>query len=119
MSIDHQVLLLFLFGCATTRIAPAPALFEFHDNFWLNLHHFARAVGRGMPTNGALDPAEREAWDASIAFYRDSYSKRDLLEKDMVGHKNALRPFAGRDSLRGAPLGAALRTTPHRLTPRL
>src|SRR5687767_11544593 len=76
------LVLLLLFATACSSSAPAPpatqSLFDFQSNFWVNLHHFARAAGRGLPTPADLTPAERAAWDAGVAFYRDHYSNRSL-----------------------------------------
>ncbi len=82
---------------------PAPALFTFHSNFWVNLHHFARAAGRGLPVDAALTPGERSTWDAGVTFYRQHYSERDLLfDQEMVTIKNALRAAEGRAALSAA-----------------
>jgi hypothetical protein len=59
-------LVALILACTTARVAERP-LFEFHDNFWLNLHHYVRAVGRGMPAPGELTPEERAAWDDRLA----------------------------------------------------
>lgn len=110
-------LLLLLTGCAATRPS-APQLFEFHDNFWMNLHHFVRAVGRGMPAPGELAAGDRKTWDDGVAFYRAHYVERDLLFDDgMVAIKNELRRFDGKDSLEGAKIDADLRATLERIAP--
>jgi hypothetical protein len=108
--------IVILTACAT---APAPShpLFEFHDNFWLNLHHFARAV-RGMDAPGDLQPDERAVWDAAIAFYAAGYSKRDLLFDDgMVAIKNELRHCDGKDTLDCAAIDPQLKATLLRIAP--
>ncbi|HJQ36960.1 MAG TPA: hypothetical protein VKB93_07465 [Thermoanaerobaculia bacterium] len=79
---------LLLLGCATAR---TPPLFTFQSNFWLNLHHFARVVARGMPAEGALTAEERELWNRAVAKYQ-RYVNRDLLFDDgMVAIKETLR----------------------------
>src|SRR6187549_1077497 len=81
---------------ATPRRAPEPPLFTFQSNFWVNLHHFARAVARGMPAPGELSATERSTWDAGVAFYRERYVDRDLVfDNGMVEINNALRVVAG------------------------
>jgi hypothetical protein len=108
--------------------APAPAspppqprqqrLFEFHSHFWVNLHHFARAVARGMPARAELTAAEGGSWDAGVALYRERYADRDLLFDDgMVEIKEALRQVEGESSLGAAPLDPELKLTLERLAP--
>lgn len=94
-------LLALAFLAASPSPAPAPPLFTFHCNEWVNLHHFLRAAGRGMPLDlGALTPDERATWDRAVALYGGSYSQRDVLFDDgMVAIKNALRGFAGAATL--------------------
>jgi hypothetical protein len=59
-------------------------LFSFHSNPWLNLHHFVRAVARGVSASADLSPAERMVWDAAVTFYKP-YGQRDVLfDDDMV-----------------------------------
>ena len=114
------MLLLAAVACASVPAPRAPArpLFEFHSNFWLNLHHFARAAGRGLPTPGDLSAAERGTWDEGVAFYRDRYSQRDLLFDDgMVEIKRVLRGVEGTASLGAAPLDPELKSTLERLAP--
>lgn len=72
-------------------LAIAP-LFAFQSNFWVNLHHFLRVAGRGMPVHAKLTADEQRTWDAAVSLYRDKWSKRDVLFDDgMVAIKDALR----------------------------
>jgi hypothetical protein len=107
-----------LVACVSTKqSAPAP-LFEFHNNMWLNLHHFIRAVGRGMPAPGELTADERVTWDAAVAFYRDRYVNRDpVFDDGMVHIKNALRAYESRDSIADAAIDPELRSTLERIAP--
>ena len=114
------ILLLAAVACASAAAPPAPARppFAFQSNFWVNLHHFVRAVGRGMPAPAQLSAAERSTWDEGVAFYRDRYSERDLLFDDgMVQIKEALRVVGGTESLGSAPLDPELKSTLERLAP--
>jgi hypothetical protein len=114
------VLLLVAAACASATPPPAPdrPLFAFQSNFWLNLHHFARAVARGMPAPGELSAAERGTWDEGVAFYHDRYMDRDLLfDEGMVEINNTLRGITGTASLGAAPLDPELRATLERLAP--
>ena len=63
------------------RAAPAPAgPFEFHSDFWLNLHHFLYEQA-GHPTKPLADltAAEKAAWGNAVTFYRRSITPHDLL----------------------------------------
>ena len=103
---------------ATPPHPPERPLFAFQSNFWVNLHHFARAVARGMPAPGELSAAERSAWDAGVAFYRDRYMNRDLVfDEGMIEINNALRVVTGTASLGAAPLDPELKATLERLAP--
>ncbi len=104
---------------ATAPRAAEPPLFAFHSHFWLNLHHFARSLGRGMPAPAAeLSAAERSAWDEGVAFYRERYAQRGLLgDSGMIEIKEALRAVEGTDSLGAASLEPELKATLERLAP--
>jgi hypothetical protein len=54
--------------------------FEFHSDFWLNLHHFLyeQALHPGKPHED-LAGAEKAAWDKAVDFYRHSMVPHDLL----------------------------------------
>ena len=109
----RSLFLLLLVTCRTS--VPAP-LFEFHSNFWLNLHHFVRAVGRGFPVNAEMSAEDRAVWDRAVGVYRAEFSNRDLLfDEGMVAIKNALRN-AG-ESLEGVAIPADLRATLEEVAP--
>ena len=100
-------------ACASAPPAPQPQpYFALQSNFWVNLHHFIRAAGRGMPLKAPLTADEQRAWDTAVTLYRERYSQRDLLHDDgMVAIKDALRrvPANGKPALAGEPeLTAAL-----------
>jgi len=78
-----------MIGALLLAIAP---LFSLQSNFWVNLHHFLRAAGRGMPLHAKLTADEQRVWDEAVALYRARWSQRDLLRDDgMVAIKDALR----------------------------
>ena len=56
------------------RTAP---YFEFHSNFWLNLHQtlFFEATGKSAPTDGS----QNSPWELAVKFYKDHYSGHSLL----------------------------------------
>jgi len=97
--------------------AQSTAIFEFHSNAWLNLHHVLRANVRGMPPPAGLSDEESRLWAEGVAFYKP-YAARDLLADDgMVVIKTALRVAEARTNLDGVAIDAALRATLERLMP--
>jgi hypothetical protein len=98
--------------------AAAPPQFTFQSNFWVNLHHFLRSVGRGMPVAASLAPEEQARWDAAVAVYRDSYSKRDVgFDQGMVKINNTLRLLASDQPLPDFPDEPKLRATLQSVAP--
>jgi hypothetical protein len=93
------------------------ALFAFHSNAWLNLHHFARLVARGRPTPAGLSEEESRRWATGIEFYKP-YAARDLLaDEGMVAIKSALRSAEGKTDLDAIEIDGSLRATLERLMP--
>jgi hypothetical protein len=111
-------LLLASVAIATMRPAAlSNALFSFHSNPWLNLHHFTRASARGGPLPTGLSDEESRQWSAGVEFYKP-YAARDLLFDDgMVDIKSALRGAEGKASLDGIAIDAGLKETLERLMP--
>ena len=105
---------------AIATIGPAAqsnALFSFHSNPWLNLHHFVRASARGAPAPTGLPDEEGRQWAAGVEFYKP-YAARDLLFDDgMVNIKSALRGAEGKASLDGIAIDEGLKETLERLMP--
>ena len=112
------LLLASVVAIATMRpAAQSNALFSFHSNPWLNLHHFARASARGGPVPTGLSSEESRQWAAGVEFYKP-YAARDLLFDDgMVDIKSALRGAEGKASLEGIAIDAGLKETLERLMP--
>ena len=54
--------------------------FEFHSDFWLNLHHFLyeQALHPAKPRTD-LTASDKAAWDNALAFYRRFLTPHDLL----------------------------------------
>ncbi len=97
--------------------AQSNALFAFHSNPWLNLHHFARASARGGPAPTGLSEEESRQWAAGVELYKP-YAARDLLRDDgMVDIKSALRGAENKTSLDGIEINAGLKATLERLMP--
>jgi len=75
-------------GCLLLLLSPAlyagpvaqAGSFEFHSDFWLNLHHFLyeQALSDSKRSlNLAAD--EKATWDKAVSFYRQNMTKHDLL----------------------------------------
>ena len=105
-------------GMATMHPAAQPdALFTFHSNAWLNLHHFARASARGGPAPTNLSEEESRQWAADVEFYK-RFAARDLLrDDDLVDIKSALRGAEGNTDLDRIKIDTDLKTTLERLMP--
>jgi hypothetical protein len=109
---------------SSSAYGPLP-VFEFHSGFWINLHHMLyyeaklreslpSAPPKGNPVPQvklkmmkdaatALNPAERLAWDTSVAFYAANYANKDLLfNNELILLKNQLADFEDCDELSGA-----------------
>ena len=112
-------LLIFVTACSSSTPAPpTQSLFDFQSNFWVNLHHFARAAGRGLPTPAELTAAERAVWEAGVGFYRDHYSSRSLyMDRGMAGINNTLSRIPSNSGIENADLDPELRSTLARLAP--
>jgi hypothetical protein len=92
--------------------ASAAEPFTFQSNFWVNLHQFLRAVGRGEPAERNYSLDERATWDAAVAVYRKSYSKRDvLLDDGMVRINDALSALHEGEALPDFPNEPELKAT--------
>ncbi|MDH5618236.1 MAG: hypothetical protein OEZ11_06310 [Gammaproteobacteria bacterium] len=77
--------------------------YEFHSNFWVNLHHFLYAQAK-KPDDGRLPRGRslsREQWQAmndAITWYREHLADRDLLlDERMYNIKRALIRYGPND----------------------
>lgn len=112
------LLLVAALGCSVATTTREQRFFSFHSNFWLNLHHFVRLVGRGAPVTAALSEEERATWDRAVAFYRAQYVERDLLHDDVMSAiRLALRDAEGKASLEGVSIAPDLRATLESVAP--
>ena len=117
----HVVLLVAVVSLANISADAQPvasgALFTFHSNAWLNLHHFVRSHARGGPAPTGLSEDDLKQWAAGVEFYK-AYAVRDVLaDEGMVAIKTALRQAEGKPGLAGVEIDAALKTTLERLMP--
>jgi hypothetical protein len=111
---------------------PLP-VFEFHSGFWVNLHHFllreartrdaardaardtrdatGKSSGPTLKTSpGALNsltPAEQNAWEAAISYYRANFTGKDMqVNLDLILLKNQLGDFEDCAELTGKKMRA-------------
>ena len=112
-----------LLACAAAIVAaPAraaaqtDALFEFHSNPWLNLHHILWAGGKPAAPPADMPDHDRSAWYEGIAFYAP-YAKRDLFDEELLKIKEALRTVETNTSLEGVAIDAGVKATLERLMP--
>ncbi|MDX1530741.1 MAG: hypothetical protein R3362_04375 [Rhodothermales bacterium] len=79
---------------AASRVASTPG-YDFHSDFWLNLHDYLYGVVGGGPGDAALPeegtdclaalPAEQAApWNEALAFYRDAMAERHHRRDPLV-----------------------------------
>ena len=98
-------------------MAQSDALFSFHSNVWLNLHHILWSKGEGAPLPADMPEAERTAWAAGIELYAP-YSKRNLIfDEELIRIKEALRTAEGKTSLDGLAIDSGVKATLERLMP--
>src|SRR5580700_8973189 len=123
---------------SSSAYGPLP-VFEFHSGFWINLHHTLyyeaklRESPPTVPQKGnpvpqvklqlmkdaakALSPAERIAWDKSVAYYAANYANKDLLfNNELILLKNQLADFEDCDELSGTRKKACDAGLPPKLT---
>lgn len=123
---------------SSSAYGPLP-VFELHSGFWINLHHMLyyeakqRQTSSTVPQKGssgpsirlktmrdagaALTPAERQAWDNSVAYYVANYAGKDLLfNTDLMLLKNQLGDFEDCDELSGRGKKACDAGLPPRIT---
>ena len=105
---------------------PSPALFAFHSNFWLNLHHFlyntararagldatrpvARIVAADTAGFSALPASAQNEWLAAVAYYDSTLARRDILfDSGMVTINNRLALLDSSPTVRGSGLDRPL-----------
>ncbi|MGH9431697.1 MAG: hypothetical protein ACRD3T_09155 [Terriglobia bacterium] len=94
--------------------------FEFHSDFWINLHHFLyQQALQGSPESlrpngplaaGKLSPSEQSVWDNALTFYRQSMVEHDLLvDPGMNAIDSVLADAEGSDSLDSTGLNDELK----------
>ena len=108
--VQHPLLSTCAVRCPAQTSQTGPSskiLFDFHSDFWVNLHDFlCTAALASVPRNasqatelnkgdeeesGQLSSEERAAWNAAVSYYRVSLIQRDLpFDQGMEEIKNRL-----------------------------
>jgi hypothetical protein len=117
-----------------TRKQETGTIFDFHNGFWINLHHFLywQALSAApiksmhpLTLNQAdaeeqirLTPQERTSWDSAVAYYTGSLIQRDLLfDEGMEAIKNKLEDAETSAGLADVQIPAELRAVLLRAAP--
>jgi hypothetical protein len=105
------VLLLLIDGAALAQ--PAQNTFEFHSDFWVNLHHTLYNTSAGKkagraPNLSGLTPVEIVTWNDAVGYYDQHLVDHDFLELPMIRINMALAGAGNEASLRGKGLSAPL-----------
>lgn len=97
--------ILLLVSSSAFAHTPKPKYFDFHNSFWLNLHHtlfYGASLHALTPQQqqqrgavpldiSTLTAEERNAWEKAVAFYGSRYKNRSLLfDDELVDLGNAL-----------------------------
>jgi len=111
------------------------SLFDFHNGFWLNLHHFLYATARatqGLDTGrsvaaraladtvgfGALSDDDQRTWRLALAWYDSALAARDILfDPGMVDTDDRIASLDTADTPEGAGIAPALVAVLERAAP--
>jgi hypothetical protein len=97
-------LLLVVLIAGPAWAADSQTVFEFHSNFWVNLHHslYEKAAAK------SIEPSDSEKWNAAVDYYRREVVKNDLLSPEMTGINNKLSNPEEDQSLKASGLRTEL-----------
>lgn len=106
-----------LAGCTTLRSldegrskATRAGIFEFHNVFWINLHHYLYDQAGAEKPDVAWAQGERASLEDALKYYRDTFGKRDLVMDDELRDiKDALARAGDSGNLEGVKVPAELR----------
>jgi hypothetical protein len=86
---------------ASLRLA---LLFDFHSNFWVNLHHFLyeQAISK------TPEPSDSADWQHALDVYRRDIATHELLSREIAGISTALAQVENTESLKGSGIDAEL-----------
>jgi hypothetical protein len=85
---------------------PAQALFEFHNEFWINLHQFLY----DQATSAKPVESESPDWRNAVDYYRREMVRHDLLSNEAAAVNNRLSAAGSAAELPAAGLDPALVT---------
>jgi hypothetical protein len=94
-------------------LAAQQTIFDFHSNFWVNLHHFLyeQAIAKSP------EPCDSAVWQRALEVYRTDIAKHELLGRDIAGINSALTNVENTESLKGSGIDAELTQTLERAAP--
>ena len=113
----QRVLFIARMPVATFSLVAEPTrnlpLFEFHSNFWMNLHHTLFREAARLDSKAQLAPLdttglikqEKLAWDRAVAYYRHAFAGKRLLFDEGPIHINELLATAPDDGGTALPSG--------------
>jgi len=96
------------------------SMFEFRNDFWVNLHHFLlhqSSAGDQIPLPDSLSASERNIWLAALRDYRERFDKKNRLDPAMVAVKNAIENHEHEASLAATHLDPELIASLERAAP--
>ena len=93
---------LLLLGCLSA--AAQQTTFDFHSNFWVNLHHFLyeQAIAKSPEASESPD------WQQALEVYRRDIVPHELLSGDIAGINTSRSAVDNAESLKGSGLDAEL-----------
>jgi hypothetical protein len=115
------VLLLLLFPAMASGETPQ-STFEFHNDFWLNLHHtlfnlaFIRKAGVPLDLS-SLSAEEKAVWNTALDHYSRDLINHDLIELQMVRINGPLALAGDAPTLKDSGLNEELMTQLERAAP--
>jgi hypothetical protein len=76
------------------------SIFDFHSNFWVNLHHslYEKAAAKSSETS------QSKEWNEAVEYYRREVVKNDLLSDEMSAINDQLSKVEGARSLKTSGL---------------
>src|ERR1035438_780202 len=88
-------------------LAAQQRTFDFHSNFWVNLHHFLyeQAISKSP------GPSDSADWHQALEVYRKDIATHELLSRDIAGINIALSQVENTESLKDSGLDAELTQT--------
>src|SRR5580692_4670999 len=94
-------------------LAAQQTTFDFHSNFWVNLHHFLYE----QALSKSPEQSDSEAWNQAVDVYRTDITKHELLSRDIAGINIALSKIENAESLQNSGIDAELTQTLERAAP--